>query len=325
MVTKQILDNGRRRLGRGLSSLIGDPVPVSIPANSGMVTPAPSMPGLQSNGVAPQEAGVRHLSCVDIVPSPYQPRREMDQGGLERLADSIRRSGLMQPVIVRPHTRATGARYELVAGERRWRAAQMAGLTAIPALVRSLSDEESAEWALVENLQREDLNPMDRGASLKLMCERFGLRQEEVAARVGMDRSTVANLIRLTDLEPQLAALIAAGALTAGHGRALLSLPPGDPRVTLGTRSSDERWSVRRLESEVAALLTPRVSNPANTDPFDARASARQDVERRLTEHLGTKVSIATDRSGSRGRITIEFYGLDHFEGLLTKLGLPRE
>ncbi len=347
MKTEPMIEKAKRRLGRGLSSLIGEPVPVIAPPaevgerpgaagamrsnGDGMAAgsrdrsePNGGTIGMVAESARSQRAapdnGIVHVEVGAIVPSRFQPRREMDGAGLESLAGSIRRSGLLQPVIVRPRG---SAGYELVAGERRWRAAQIAGLAQVPAVVRNLSDEEAAEWGLVENLQREDLNPMDRAASLRLLCERFGLRQEDVAARVGLDRSSVANLIRLTELEEPLARLVASGVLGAGHGRALLSLPAGEARIDLGVRAGKERWSVRRLESEVAARTGARPKRPAR-DPFDAREAARQRVEKRLSDHLKTKVRVGTDRSGANGRITIEFWGLDQFEGLLERLGLDR-
>src|SRR5207248_2832206 len=165
-----------------------------------------------------------HLIAVTaIVPSRFQPRKVMDEGAIARLADSIKRSGLMQPVVVRP----AGGGYELIAGERRWRAAKLAGLVQIPALVREVGDEQAAEWGLVENVQREDLNAMERAWALRDLSQKFGLQQSELADRVGLDRSTVANLIRLTELEPEIADLIAKGKLSAGHGKALLMVPAG--------------------------------------------------------------------------------------------------
>jgi ParB family chromosome partitioning protein len=195
-----------------------------------------------------------------------------------------------------------------------------AGLETIPALVRDLTDEQAAEWALVENIQREDLNPMDRAFALKAMSERFKLTQEELARRVGLERPSVANLLRLTELEPAIADLIAKGVLTQGHGKALLSVPAGEKRERLAKLAAMMHWSVRRMEQEAAVLAKkPGVPLPADASP---RAAVLRDLERRIGEHLGTKVAIVTDRQGKRGRMMIEFYGLDHFEDLLTRLGV---
>jgi ParB family chromosome partitioning protein len=256
------------------------------------------------------EQGAVGIEVAKVSPSPFQPRREFDQGALERLADSIRRSGLMQPVIVRP----VGGGYELVAGERRWRAAKIAGLERIPALVRSLSDSDSAEWALVENLQREDLDPIERAFALRALGERFGLTHAEIGERIGLERSSVANLVRLTELEEPIRRLIAEGKLTAGHGRALLAVPAGAERARLAAQAAQLGWNVREME---------RATRPAAPRPAaapGARPASLTELERQLGEHLGTKVTITTDKSGKRGLLTLEFYGMDHFDGLMTKI-----
>jgi ParB family chromosome partitioning protein len=248
----------------------------------------------------------------------------MEPAGLEQLAASIRQSGLMQPVVVRrlPVGAAVGgARYELVAGERRWRAAAMAGLTAVPALIRDLSDEESAQLALVENLQREDLNPIDRAMAFRALCDRFGLSQAEVAQRVGLDRSSVTNLLRLIELPELIRAMIADGRLSAGHGKALLGVPGDEARLRLGERAAEEGWSVRRLEQAAQALAAEHVTTGDIVITGPGRPPNLVELERQLGEHLGTKVVVRSDRAGKRGRIAIEFYGIDHFDGLMSRMG----
>lgn len=275
-------------------------------------------------GESSKTPGLSDLSSIEVVmiePSPYQPRKVMDDGALGRLAESIRRTGVLQPVLVRP---LRAGRFELVAGERRWRAAKMAGLTHVPAMVRSLSDEQAAEHALVENVQREDLNPMERAWALRSLGERFGLTAAQLAERVGLERPTVANLIRLTELEPEIAGMISAGELSAGHGRALLSMAAGEARLGLARRAARETMSVRELERIAPSLTTPitvKASKPgAGMD--DARLAVLADLQRQIGQQLGTKVSIVTDRKGKKGRIMMEFYGLDHFDALLSKLGV---
>jgi ParB family chromosome partitioning protein len=254
-----------------------------------------------------------------ISPSPFQPRQVVDGGALARLADSIRQSGVMQPVLVR----ARGDRYELIAGERRWRAAQLAGLKEIPAIVREIDDQTAAEWALVENVQREDLNAVERAAALRALLHRFGLTQEQLAERLGMDRSTIANLIRLMELEKEVLELISAGKLSAGHGKALLAIPAGGRRVETARTAALYGWSVRKLEQVAREPIgsggVPGASNGRAEGPRDA---VLRDLERQLGQQLGTKVVIYTDRGGARGRLVVEFYGLDHFEGLMSKLGV---
>lgn len=310
-------DKRKSRLGRGLSSLLSDPVPVQIPTQT--------TSEYHTKNEQTSAGGLIHISITDIEPSRFQPRRTFEPVALDRLADSIAKSGLMQPVILRPRS-GPGARFELVAGERRWRAATKAGLTEVPAIVRDLSDEQSAEWAIVENVQREDLNPMERAHAFQALAQRFGLTHQQIAERVGLDRSTVANTIRLIDLEEPIRDMIASGRLSAGHGRAILAAPAGQARIDLAIQACDEGWSVRRVERAAAVLAVgnqPAPTTPINptASPDLAKMAARTALEKQLGEHLGTKVTITTDRSGARGRLNIEFYSVDHFDGLMAKLG----
>ncbi|MFO0835185.1 MAG: ParB/RepB/Spo0J family partition protein [Phycisphaerales bacterium] len=255
----------------------------------------------------------------ECVPNKYQPRTNFDDAGLAELAESIRRVGVVQPILVRP--RAVGG-YEIVAGERRWRAAKLAGLLEIPAIVKTLSDAESAEWAVIENVQREDLNAIERGMAMRGLIDRFGLTQAQVAERVGIDRSTVANLIRLVELEPSIRDMIVSGTLSAGHGKALLMAPAGASREALAEKAAKEEWSVRRIERAASGLAEGnRQAVKPSKQLSSAQAAAIADLERRLGEHLGTKVSIHTDTKGEKGRVVLEFYGLDHFDGLMSRLG----
>ncbi|MBZ0172589.1 MAG: ParB/RepB/Spo0J family partition protein, partial [Phycisphaerales bacterium] len=175
------------------------------------------------------------IALEDIEPGRHQPRTRFDDTALAALSDSIRAVGVIQPIVVRPAE--TPGRYELVAGERRWRASKLAGLATIPALVRETSERSAAEAALIENLQREDLNPLERAAGLRGLVDRFGLTQQEVATRVGLDRSSVSNLLRLLELEPAISAMLETGELGLGHGKALLSAAPGQTRVELAKRA----------------------------------------------------------------------------------------
>ncbi len=244
----------------------------------------------------------------------------MDPAAIERLAESIRHAGVMQPVVVRPR----GEQYELVVGERRWRAARLAGLTSIPAVVRELSDVDAAEWALVENVQREDLNAIERAQALKNLAEKFQLSTQDLAARIALDRTTVINLIRLTDLEPEISDLIQRGELSGGHGKALLTMPGGERRISLAKDAAKMGWSVRRLEAEARdeAIASEAKQNPSQTTEPAARLAVLRDLERQVSQQLGTKVTITADRKGKRGKIMIDYYGLDHFDGLLARMGV---
>lgn len=297
------------------------------------------------------EGGLVMVRVGEIVPSPFQPRVVFDDAKIAELAASIRSIGMMQPIIVRPASAAGGsevdgragsgggalageqpvARYELVAGERRWRAAREAGLTRVPAIVREISDDESAAWGLIENVQREDLDPIEKGEACRVMMERFGLSHQDLADRLGLDRSTIVNMVRMTELDETIQTLVRRGDLTMGHARALLAAPAETgARLALATLVSMEGWSVRKLEQEVKKVakgkpvsearpaLAGRVGEPT-------RSASLADLEKRLGEHLGTRVKIKTDKSGKRGRIELAFFDLDHFEGLMEKMGYGGE
>ncbi len=322
-----------RKLGRGLSSLIDEPVPVAIepppvrPIVAQATTIVPSATSMSRPPSLPDPRGLTEVPVHLITPSPFQARREFTESALQTLAESIRQTGLMQPVILRKSVRPGGPTHELVAGERRWRAAKLAGLKAIPALVRELSDEEAAEWGIIENVQREDLNPMERAHAYRMLGERFSLTQEQIAQRVGVDRSTIANFIRLTELDPPLRELISAGQLSPGHGKALLVLPAGEARIRLGREAADQSWSVRRLERTASAIAASRGTLPhesliARDGAKDSTRIAREAMERRLSEHLGTKVRIRTRKDGTAGRIMITFFGLDQFDGIIQRMGV---
>ena len=346
------------RLGRGLSALMGvqvNPVRVEVPTtpvNTVRATPLSPTPPRASLPVAPPAkpaplaeptttkpaetsflSDLKSLPILSLVPNRNQPRRDVGASDLASLAASIKAAGVMQPVIVRPASRTNGKspgnqtsaepRYEIVAGERRWRAAQLAGLTHIPAIVRELTDEQSAEWALIENVQREDLNAMDRALALKSLCDLFGVSHATLGERIGLDRSTIANLIRLTDLEPDITDLIAKGTLGAGHGKALLAAPAGPARVRLAKEAAQRSYSVRRVEFEAKRLATGASQNEHIPSRLPSpREAVLRDIEKRIAQALGTKVQIRTDPTGKRGQITLDFYDLDQFDGLLSRLGV---
>ena len=316
----------QRRLGRGLSSLIQGPtsVPAGLVEEQSKTTQQTTDTGASTGSVgvsarAEQPAGaVRTIPVTSIQPNRFQPRRQFDEPSLARLAESITRSGLMQPIIVRP----TGKdRFELVAGERRWRAAQLAGLRELPAVVRDLGDEDAAEWALVENMQREDLDPIERAHGLANLVAQFGLSHTQIGERLGLDRSTVANLIRLTELEEQVQHFVSSGRLQMGHARALLGMPPGTARLALAKRAASGGWSVRQVESAVRAQGDPGGQQQQNATPTQ-RQAVIADLERRLGEHLGTKVKITMRGNSTRGQLQIAFFNYPQFEGLMERMGL---
>lgn len=257
--------NTRRGLGKGLGAL--------IPTAEGE---------LESIQVALDE----------IEPNTYQPRRTFDQAGLEELADSIKEHGLLQPIVVRP--RLGG--YQLVAGERRFRAAKIAGMDAIPAVIMELTDRQVAEIALVENLQREDLNPLEEAQAYDKLIKEFNLTQEALASRLGKSRSAIANTLRLLNLVPEVQQLIEQGKLTAGHARTLLTLP-AEEQIAAARDIIEEKMTVRKAEK------SRRKTTATAEQPLNPNLVA---IQQQLMEHLGTKVTL--EQNGGRGKIVIEFY-----------------
>lgn len=300
-------DGARRRLGRGLSGIIGLENPVEVtPVSEAAVGPD-----------HPTGAAIRMLKLDEIVPNPFQPRREMDESSLRALAESLKQAGVLQPIVVR----AAGDRYQLVAGERRWRAAGLAGLSEIPAVLRELSDAESAQLALIENIQREDLNPMDRAFAVRAFMDGFGLGQVEAAEKLGLERPTIANLLRLVDLEADVQDLVRTGRLNMGHAKVLAGMTPGPSRVALAKSAASGEWSVRRIEAAARQVTQGGVGGLEENTPPVPRPAAIVDLERQLGAYLGTKVLVRTDGAGKRGHVTFEFYGLDHFDGIMGKIG----
>ncbi len=319
----------RRRLGKGLSGMIGGPVQVeqaqADPQTAESQPAAPMPQSAPTQEAAPTEGPATMLAVSGIIPNRNQPRKSFEQGSLQSLAASIKADGLMQPVVVRPASSggSTGGRYELIAGERRWRAAKIAGLTHIPAIVREETDKSSAQLALIENIHREDLNPVERAEALAELATRFEMTHGEIADRLGMDRSSVANLIRLCDLEDEIRTLIAAGELGQGHGKALLSVQEGNQRIKIAAKAAREEWSVRQMEAEAKKLGKPQ--DASKTAEPARRSAVHADLEKKLGDHLGTKVSIKTNKAGTKGRLVIDFYGIDHFDGLVRSLGVDAD
>ncbi len=293
----------KRGLGKGLDALLG-----GRPAAPG---PHPSVAG--SGPEEGREGGLRRIPVDLIRPGPDQPRRRFDPAALQELADSIRAQGVVQPVVVRP---APEGGYQLVAGERRWRAAQLAGLQEIPAVVRQLDARAAAAVALVENIQREDLNALEQARALARLVEEFGLTHQEAAEAVGRSRSAVSNLLRLLELEPEVQRLVEEGALEMGHARALLALS-GAAQREAAARVAAKGLSVRETERLVRRLARGGASAPPAPparDPDVAR------LERWLGERLGAPVRIE-HRARGRGRLVIEYASLEQLDGLLERLG----
>jgi ParB family chromosome partitioning protein len=316
----------KRRLGRGIGSLLSTPVAIQADEIPASTPPAkPPQPAIHDRDVPQQprnDTGINHIPVTAIHPSPHQPRREFDDESLRQLADSIQSAGLMQPIVVRP---AGGeGTYELIAGERRWRASKLANFKNIPAIVRDVDDHTAAEWSLIENLQREDLNPLERAEAFAHLADQFALTHQDIADRVGLDRSTVANHFRLLTLDEETRTAVASGTLTMGHAKALLSIVNLSTRAALARQCIGQGWSVRELERRARHAVAAADGAGA---PLGGTAKAAHphlvDLERRLGTHLGTKVHVQQHKKKGSGRLTIEFYNLEQFEGLMQRLGFP--
>ena len=262
--------------------------------------------------VAPQADVTRQIDIDLIDPSPYQPRTRFDEAALEELAQSIRVTGVIQPLTVRPR----GSRFQLVAGERRWRASQRAGLHRVPALIRDVSEEMALEMTLVENLQREDLSPIEQAKAYQRLMDEFHLTQEEVAERTGKDRASVANAVRLLRLEKQIQDLIDAGRLTAGHGRALLAIQDATLRLQLAERAARGRANVRQIERIAAGRKHVKASGdtPAALDP-NVQAAIEE-----LQRVLGTRVTLRPCVGKRPGHLLIEYYDEGQLIGLYERI-----
>lgn len=318
----------RSRLGRGLSSLITVPqaadhstvenVP-SVPPS----TPTPSLPQQASvssrstNSVA-EGLGVRNnipteIPLESIKPNPHQPRRSFNEAALQELAASIRHSGLIQPVIVR----LVSGSYELVAGERRWRAAKLAGLVTIPIIIREADELLQAELALIENIQREDLNPIDRAQAYQMLMNKLHVTQADLAARLGEDRSSIANYLRLLDLDESVRDWVREGMLSMGHAKILAGIDDPAEQERLAKLVQAGQLSVRALEKLIQAGSAPK---PA---PTGKPASAHlQELEQSIARQLGMRVQLRTGAQKGKGRLVIHYHSLDQFDDLVQRLGI---
>jgi ParB family chromosome partitioning protein len=292
-----------KRLGRGLEALLG---PVS-------------------REQAEASGTLREVPVSSVKPNPFQPRTRIDEGQLDELVASMQASGLLQPVVVRPRDGG----YELIAGERRWRAATRLGWSKIPAVVKDADDQTLLTLALIENLQRDDLSPIDEAAGYLRLANDFQLPQIEIARLVGRNRATIANLLRLLQLPADVQALVHERKLSEGHARALLSLAEPDDMVALARRAVDEGWSVREMEARVRGEVAPPAGEAAEETPRRARPAGRtvtadvKRIEDALRKHLGTDVRVTTRRRG-RGFLTLSYYSNDDLARLLElMLGRP--
>ena len=308
-----------RHLGRGLASLL-NPMPVHTAQE--VVTDRQAVS--ETAQVAPKfppdlqmRESFREISLSFISPNPYQPRTQWDEAALNELSQSIKANGLVHPIILRQN----GTNFEIIAGERRFRAVQMLGWEKVHCIVRKATDEQMHELALVENINRSDLNPVEIAKAYQRYVQSFNLTQAEAAQRLGEDRSVVANYLRLLDLPEDIKNMLSANQLSMGHARAILGLPTDELRRKLANRALAGRLSVREVE---------RLVKKFSAEPAEAKVSVNIkapnviDLENRLRRELGTRVSIAAKRSGQKGKIIIEFNSVDEFERIAQRLGVDQ-
>jgi ParB family transcriptional regulator, chromosome partitioning protein len=286
------LDNPRKVLGRGLGALL------------------PTRPAVLPVETRPDDPQSLPVDAID--PNPFQPRRLFHPERLEELAQSIRANGIIQPLVVRK----SGDRYELVAGERRWRAAKLAGILQVPAVVRQIPDDRLLEVTLVENIQREDLNPIETAIAFERMTSELSLSAEEIGQRTGKDRTTIVNSVRLLQLPTDLQQLVAERRLSAGHARCLLSLPTADLQREVAERSVAQGWSVRQMERTTQRMVEGR--KPKHVDEVESDPNVKAAV-RELERVLGTKVRII-EKQKQKGRIEIDYYSADDLDRIYTAI-----
>jgi len=302
----------RNALGRGLGALIREPEPKGHPEAAPLAPQATTAGGAAVVPAREAHPGPQQIDIDLIEPSPYQPRTRFREEALDELARSIQASGIIQPLVVRP----IGSRFQLIAGERRWRAAQRAGLNKVSVIVRQVPDALALEMTLVENIQREDLNAIEAARAFERLMDEFQLTQEAVAERTGKDRATVANSIRLLKLEPTIQDWIEEGKLTAGHGRALLAVPDSQLRMRYAQRGARGGLTVRQIE-RLASRRSRNSQAAAAEIHVDANIRAALDE---LQRHLGTKVLLRQKTKMRPGQLVLEFYDDAQMMGIYDRL-----
>jgi ParB family transcriptional regulator, chromosome partitioning protein len=319
----------KKALGRGLDALISGGVVRSVAVEPphvevAVAPPAPTTTVVQPLAVQPAGEVVRHIGIDTIERSPFQPRSEFDPEQLRELADSIKQRGVIQPLLVRPIRTATpqaenARRYELIAGERRWRAAREAGLTTMPAIVREASDQEVLELALIENLQREDLNAIEEARAYDQLATQFKLTQEQIAQKVGRSRAAVANSMRLLALPSEVQSWVGDNRLSVGHAKAILGLVSSPEQRLVAERVLKRSLTVRETE-QLVEQLKGEAKVRSRTLTATVKSTHVVALEEKLQQKLGTHVSIQHGKK--KGRIEIEYYGNDDLSRLLALLGV---
>ncbi len=321
-------NTNKKRLGRGLGSLLGGSDVNSSPeifaenefnVERSNAVPRPTGAGALAIEPMAPESRVWNIAVDKIVPGVYQPRKNFNKEALIELANSIKENGILQPITVRK--RKEGG-FELIAGERRWRAAQSAGLHEVPAIIKIMGDREVLQMALIENIQREDLDPVEEAESYQRLIEEFSLSQQEAAEKVGKERSSVANALRLLALPLEIRDMLGQKMITVGHAKAILSLSDKNKQVSFAKRVAESGISVRALENEIKAFQRSAGKPPESTDPrlnVNLAGKLAQELADQLQKSLGTKVEI-TYKAGGKGSIQIQFYSDDQLTQIYEKL-----
>lgn len=292
-----------RGLGKGLDSLI----PSTIPVNSKAANKA------EKSAEKPAEKPDTFVDINLVEPNREQPRKHFDEDALQELSDSIKQYGLIQPILVQDRN----TYYEIIAGERRWRASKMAGLKKVPVIIRNLTEQEIVEISLIENIQREDLNPIEEAQAYKRLLEEFNLKQDEVAEKVSKSRTAVTNSLRLLKLCDQVQEMIISNMLSTGHARAIISVEDPEEQYALAQKIFDEKMSVRDVEKYIKGMNKPAKAKKKKNESLEA---IYESTEEKLKNILGTKVQITSRETEGSGKIDIEFYSHDDFERIVEKL-----
>jgi ParB family transcriptional regulator, chromosome partitioning protein len=298
----------KRGLGRGLNALLGSAAEVKELTDP---KPIPTTP-VEADTVSASNNGLRHISIELIQRGTYQPRVHFEPEALQELADSIKAQGVIQPIVVRP---ISAGKFEIIAGERRWRASQLAGLQEIPTVVKELNDQSAAAISLIENIQREDLNPLEESRALQRLIDEFEMTHQQVAEVVSRSRASVTNLLRLKDLNEDVKLLVDERKIDMGHARALLALT-GLEQSQLANKAANQGWSVRETEKQVKRQLNPAPKVTQSTASIDPDIKRLQD---QVSERLGAPVEVQ-HKSNGKGRMVINYSSLDELDGILAKI-----
>jgi len=311
----------KSRLGRGLSSLmsLADP-PTEVEPGQQAAPVMRDLPAPPAGDKDEPRARVLDLPLASIVPNPHQPRREFNDASLAELAASLKSTGMIQPVIVRPDGQG-GNTYQLIAGERRWRAAKLAELPTLPAIVRDVDGPTQAQMALIENIQREDLNPLDRARAYQTLLNHLGLTQAELAGRLGEDRSTVTHFLRILDLPEPVQGLIGEGRLTLAHAKLLGSVADPAEQQRLADLAVAQSLSVRNLER----LIQGQALASAPKAPAPGASAHMKELERSLSRQLSLRVQVRGSRKKGHGRLVLHYTSLDQFDELMGRLGVKTD